>query len=80
MSDEIETFALAKLSLGPRDMVVVKLGGRVHPSVAERVKAHVDRMLTKAGLSNQVLVVDDQIGIEILAASAPASTSPLFDE
>ena len=67
MSVEIETFAIAKLPLGPHGVLVVRTTERITDHIAERITESVKEALTRVGLANSVFVLDARWGLEILS-------------
>jgi hypothetical protein len=72
MSDDLE-FRIAKLDLGPDDVVIVKVKGRVPESVFARVQSHIDK--TFGGTKIRTLIIDASIDISVLQSERAAPQS-----
>lgn len=85
-----DIFDIAKLDLGEHDILVVRVKGTISDQVVSAVRYQAQQVLDKAGLSNAVAVIDDNISfgvirtekriIETLAAMDPAAPSEIDGE
>jgi hypothetical protein len=58
-----------KLRLAPGDILVVKLGDDVNQSLVQMVKSHVDQIVKRSGLKNEIMVVAGDISFLRIEAS-----------
>lgn len=65
MTDEPE-FKIAKLRVGPDEVLVVKINGHVSGETFERVRVHVNRAF---GADVRTFIIDESIGLSVVSGT-----------